>query len=213
MNDLLHTSLFLIVLCNFYMLSTGRLANLIRILSMEGALMALLPAPAALAGSAHAIILVVGTLAAKSIVMPTFLMRTVRSIDEPPESQPIVGFVYSLILGFIILALAFVAGLYVPLGPGAGSRLHGAVGLSTLLTGMLFMVNSRKAISQVIGFLIMENGILILAVGISQGLPFVIEIAVLFDILLAAMIFGGFIHRMHDVFMHTDVSRMHKLKG
>ncbi len=212
MSDLPHTCLLLIVLCNFYVLSTGRLANLIRILSVEGVLLSLIPLPAALAGSAHAAILVAGTLAVKGVIMPALLMRALRSIDEPLDSRPIVGAVYSLIPGFFILAAAFVAGLHIPLGD-AFDPLIGGVGLATLVTSMLYMVNSRKAISQVIGFFIMENGILILAVGIRHGLPFVIEIAILFDLLLAAMIFGGFIRRMHEVFTHTDTSRMRKLKG
>lgn len=213
MNGQIPAVLILLVISNFYILSTGRYANAVRAVAIQGCLISLLPLPEVLAGSMHAIFLSGGTLIVKAVLLPILLMKVLQSTDEFKVVQPFLGAVASLLLGFVMLAAAFLAGLAIPLPSHENDVLMGAVGLSTLLTGMLLMVNRRKAISQVIGFLILENGILILSLRISRGLPFVIELAILLDILLAAMIFGGFIQSIHDIYSHTDVSRMRKLKG
>ena len=213
MNGQIPAILILLVLSNFYILSTGRYANAIYAVAFQGCLISVLPLPEVMAGSIHAFFLAAGTLIIKGMILPILLNRVLRSTEEFRVVQPFLGPGASLLLGFIILASAFVAGLAIPLPVRANDVLMGAVGLSTILTGMLLMVNRRKAISQVAGFLIMENGILILSLRISRGLPFVIDLAILLDVLLAAMIFGGFIQRIHAIYSHTDVSRMRKLKG
>ncbi|OGH62856.1 MAG: hypothetical protein A3G34_16630 [Candidatus Lindowbacteria bacterium RIFCSPLOWO2_12_FULL_62_27] len=205
--------LVLVVITNFYILNTGRYVNSVRSIALQGCLLAVLPLPEALAGSPQALFLSAGTLIVKGILMPLILIRVIRSTDEFRVAQPFLGPVASVLVGFAILAAAFRAGALIPAPLRPHDGLMGAVGLATILTGMLIMVNRRKAVGQVIGFLILENGILILSLRISRGLPFVIEMAVLFDVLLAAMIFGGFIQSVHETFAHTDVSRMRKLKG
>lgn len=205
--------LVLMVLTNFYILNTGRYVNAVRAIALQGFLVSLLPLPDVLAGSGHAIFLAAGTLLIKGVIMPVILMRVLRSTDEFRAAQSFLGPVASVLLGFATLAAAFWAGVAIPGASRPHDILMGAVGLSTILTGMMLMVNRRKAIGQVIGFLILENGILTLSLRLSPGLPFVIELAILFDVLLAAMIFGGFIQSVHDIFAHTDVSRMRKLKG
>lgn len=213
MTGLIPAILILLVICNLYALSTTRYAHAIRAIAVQGFLIAALPLPQVLAGSLHAMFLTAGTLAVKAVLLPVLLMRVLQTTDEFKVVQPFLGSVASLLLGFLMLAAAFLAGLIIPLPVHEHDVLMGATGLATLLTGMLLMVNRRKAVSQVIGFLALENGILILSLRISRGLPFVIELAILLDVLLAAMIFGGFIQSIHEIYSHTDVSRMRKLKG
>ncbi len=205
--------LVLVVITNFYILNTSRYIISARAIALQGCLLSLLPLPDAFAGSPQAMFLSAGTLMVKGILMPVILIRAIRSTDEFRVAQPFLGHVASVLLGFVILVAAFWAGAAIPLPTRPHDVLMGAVGLATILTGMMIMVNRRKAVGQVIGFLILENGILILSLRISRGLPFVIEMAILFDVLLAAMIFGGFIQSVHETFSHTDVSRMRKLKG
>lgn len=213
MNNLADTCLVLIVLCNLSILSAGRLSHLVRALAAEGVLLAVLLVPQALGGEYHMLWIAAGTLLVKGVAMPMLFMRALRSIDEPLDAKPIVGYMISLVVGFGILVSAFVVGLATPSRVHSGNVLMGAVGLSTLFCGIFIMVNRRKALAEVIGFLVMENGILLLSRHITPGLPWVIEFAILFDILVAAMIFGGFVQTMHSLFLHTDVSRMRKLRG
>ncbi|MBI4178939.1 hypothetical protein HY522_05930 [bacterium] len=205
--------LVLVVITNFYILNTGRYVNAVRAVALQGCLLSLLPLPQALAGSPEAVFLAAGTMIVKGVLMPLILVRVIHSTDEFRVVHPFLGPVASVLLGFAILAVAFRAGAAIPGAVHPHDALMGAVGTATVLCGMLIMVNRRKAVGQVIGFLILENGVLVLSLRISRGLPFVIELAILFDVLLAAMIFGGFIQSVHAQFSHTDVSRMRKLKG
>jgi hydrogenase-4 component E len=87
------------------------------------------------------------------------------------------------------------------------------VGLSTLMIGLFLMVTRRKAISQILALMTAENAVFLVALGITSGMPLVVELGIAFDVLLAVLVLGILVHRIVDRFESMDVSRLSKLKG
>ena len=87
------------------------------------------------------------------------------------------------------------------------------ISLSVTLIGLFIMISRMKAISQIIGLLVMENGLFLIASSVSGGMPFFVEIAIFFDIFVCVIILGMFVHKINKVFTHIDVSKMQELKG
>jgi len=94
-------------------------------------------------------------------------------------------------------------------------NIKGAFSISLFITlvGMFLMIFRKKAISQIIGLLVMENGLFLLAAAIANGLPFFIEITIFFDILVSVMILGVFVYRINTLFTHIDTNKLTRLKG
>ena len=88
-----------------------------------------------------------------------------------------------------------------------------AVSLTIVLTGFFIMVFRMKAVSQIIGLLVMENGIFLLATSIAGGMPFFVEMAIFLDVLLSVIILNVFVYRINKMFTHIDAAKLNKLKG
>jgi hydrogenase-4 component E len=98
-------------------------------------------------------------------------------------------------------------------GLAGGARLNFSIAFLTIFTGLFLMVFRLKALAQIIGLLVMENGVFMLASSISGGMPFIVEIAVFFDLFVLVVVAGIFVYRIKGLFTHIDVSRLARLKG
>lgn len=153
------------------------------------------------------------TIALKGVVIPWFLMRVVDRIGITREIEPFLNTPSSLL---ICLGLT-VVGYRVSTGLAEGS--HGAahhvigVSLSMLLMGLFLMVTRRKAVTQILALLTVENAVFLVALGATSGMPLIVELGISFDVILAVLILGILVHRIVDRFETMDVSRLSKLKG
>jgi len=149
----------------------------------------------------------------KVIGIPHFFYRMLREIKVNENLGFLVNPQLSLLLnlGFTYLAWVFAGFVF----PGATTvfRVFAAVAFSVMLTGMFIMIFRLKALAQIVGILVMENGIFLLAASAAGGMPFVVEMAIFLDVFVSVIILGLFVYRINELFTGIDVSQLTRLKG
>ena len=204
----------LLMLTNLALLGSSLLSASIRIVAIQGAVLGLLPflvmAPDRLG---RALFLAALTVVLKGGVFPWLLNRALREANVRREVVPLVGYSISLFLGIGMLALAFWLGGQVH-GIGLGvSALSVSAALFMMFTGLFLVISRRKALSQVLGFLVMENGIYAFGLLVVGNIHWLIELGVLLDVFVAVFVMGVAIDRISRAFDHIDVDQMDSLKG
>jgi hydrogenase-4 component E len=210
MRDTAQVVLLLVVLTDLAVLGTSRLSSCIRGLAAQGLLLGLLPLLIAPQLSVHAVSLALGTVAVKAVVLPWFLSWAIREAAVRREIEPLVGFIASQLLGAIALALAFAIASRLPL-PTAQQPLLVPVSLATLMIGFIVLTTRRKALTQVVGYLILENGIYLFGLTQTESVPFLIELGVLLDVFVGVFIMGIVVFHINREFDSLDATRMTEL--
>lgn len=202
-----------LVLINFLLLGAGRLGACIRLVAIQGVVLGLLPLLVFdIEGIIRALILAGGSVVLKGVVFPRLLRRALREANVRREVQPYVGFTASLFAGMAGLAVAIWLGARLPLPQPAASRLLVPVALFTMLTGLFLIVSRRTALTQVLGYLVLENGIFTFGVGLNHEAPLSVELGVLLDVFVAVFIMGIIIYSIGREFDNLDVDRLTALK-
>ncbi len=213
MSALLELVFILVVVIDFFLLASSRLGAAIRIVAIQGALLAMLPLLLA-SGRAeigHALVLSFGALAIKGGVIPWMMFRAIREASIRREMEPIVGFVPSMVLGGIGVALAFAFSARLPL-PEATHPFLVPTALSTLWAGMLLVVTRKKAVNQVLGFLVLENGVYVFGLLLSEFMPIMVEAGVLLDLFAAVFVMGIVMFHINREFSSLDTEKLSALK-
>lgn len=153
------------------------------------------------------------TIALKGIVIPWFLMRVIDRIGIHREIEPILNVPSSLLicLGLTVVGYRVSTGL----AEGADGAAHHVIGvsLSMLLMGLFLMVTRRKAVTQILALLTVENAVFLVALGATTGMPLIVELGISFDVVMAVLVLGVLVHRIVERFESMDVSQLSKLKG
>jgi hydrogenase-4 component E len=157
-------------------------------------------------------------LLAKGILVPIVLERLVARIEIRQEIEPIVNIPLSIVIsgGLTLVGYVLAEPFYRPEeAPGAATLGHNAlaVAISLFLIGFFMMINRRKALTQVLALLCLENGLFLAAISLTYGMPLIVELGVLFDVLVAVMVLGILVYRIRETFESMDVSRMRRLRG
>jgi hydrogenase-4 component E len=156
------------------------------------------------------------TVLLKALLVPIGLERLVDRIDIRHEIEPIVNMPLSIVISGGLTLVAYVVGasFYRP-EAGTASLGHNtlAVAISVFLIGFFMMINRRKALTQVLALLSLENGIFLAAICLTYGMPMMVELGVFFDVLVAAMVLGILVYRIRESFESMDVSKMRRLRG
>jgi hydrogenase-4 component E len=204
--------LVLVLLLNFVLLGASKLRTAIGSSALQGALLGLLvvvvhgsPAlrPILLGGSAGVI---------KGILIPGMLQRARREAAIRREVEPYVGFVASLLLGAVATGAAILFADRLPLAAEHRGSLLVPTSLATVLTGFLILTTRRKAITQVVGYLVLENGIFVMGLTLHQAMPSLVEVGVLLDLLVAIFVIGIVINHISREFASLDVAELDALK-
>ncbi len=135
-----------------------------------------------------------------------------REANIQHEVQPVVGFIASLVLGAVGTGLAFVSASTLPLADEHTNALVVPASLSTVLTGFLMLTTRRKAIMQVVGYLILENGIFLFGLLLVEAMPFLVEIGVLLDLFTGVFVMGIIIHHINREFAAAGTEQLSELK-
>jgi len=152
------------------------------------------------------------TLAGKVFFLPWRLEKLVRQIKIEQEILPFVNMPSSMLICGGLTVLAYVVARPFTSLERLGSNTL-AVAIALLLTGFFLMINRRKALTQVLALLTMENGVMLAAIALTTyGMPLVVEIGVFFDVVVAVMVFGILIFRIRETFASMDVSKLDELK-
>ena len=200
MNSIVLGLVAVLIITNFYLLSSSRLAGLIRGVGFQGILLATLPL--FLEGFSfdfHRYLIAGGSLVIKGILIPTFLMRALRGLPGTRETHPYVGYTASIVICIIITAASFYgANLTRALLPFAGNMIPAA--LSLMLCGLFLIVARSQALGQVIGYLVFENGIYVFGLSIAVKNPVLVELGVLLDVLVGVFVMGIVVHQISREF-------------
>ncbi len=207
MTGLVELVLILVVLANFVVLGTARLSTSVRAVAVQGMLLGLTPLLLFSGWSAHRVVLAAGTILVKGVVVPRFLMWAIREASVRREVEPRVGYVSSLFLGTVALALAFALAERWPL-PVEGGGLLVAVAVTTLVHGLFVLTARRKAVSQVVGYIMMENGIYLFGLTQAERVPFLVEVGVLLDVFVGVFIMGIVVFHINREFDSIDAPRL-----
>ena len=211
MQTIAQVALLLVVLSNFAVLGTSRLRTCIRSLAVQGFLLGLLPLALATQITLHTGALAVGTVLVKAVVLPWFLAWAIREASVRREVEPIVGFIASLLLGALALALAFAIADRLPLFE-VREPLLVPVALATVVAGLIVITTRRKALTQVVGYLMLENGIYLFGLTQAESVPFLLELGVLLDVFVGVFIMGIVVFHINREFDSLDSTRLTELK-
>jgi len=209
--------LVFLILTNLVLLGSSRLAVYIRVLAAQGLALGLLPILTRLhePGSRIAVLVGLGlvTMGVKGLLFPWLLFRAMRSAGVGREPKPFVSHSVSILVGLLALAISLRVGARLPLPGEAFSTLAGPVGLFTFFVGLFLIISRRKALTQVMGYLVLENGIFTLGMALVAEVSVLVELGVLLDAFVAVFVMQIAIHHISHEFESTDVDRMSSLKG
>jgi hydrogenase-4 component E len=211
MHDANNLLLLLVILLNFFTLGSARLGACIRAVALQGAILSLLPVT--IHGlSLHALALSAGALTLKGIFIPWLLFRAIREVRIRREVEPLIGYVPTLLLGALTTAGSFIFADLRPLVAEHHGSLFIPTALATLFTGFLLLITRRKAITQVLGYLMFENGIFVFGVLLSAAMPLMVEAGVLLDLLVAVFVMGIVLNHINREFSTLNTERLSSLR-
>jgi hydrogenase-4 component E len=148
----------------------------------------------------------------KAIVIPVVLHRIIQRLGIHRSVETVGGIGLTMLLGVGLVALSIMVMLPVTAGADTLAREDLAFSLSVILLGLLMMVTRRNAVSQVVGFMSLENGLVLAATG-AKGMPLVVEISVAFSILIAFIVIGIFLFRIRERFDTVDLHELDRFRG
>ena len=205
---LINIFLFLILMRAFAMVAAKRLTALIDGFRAQSFFLFLLMFVLAYrAGSTELYVVAALLFLIKVILIPRMLHRVVKRIkvgeDLGLSANPTVSI-------FAAIVLAYLAYAFTGMITGIPAFF---ISISITLIGVFIMIFRMKALAQIVGLLVMENGMFLAAASVSGGMPFIVEIAIFFDVFLAVMILGIFVYKINSLFTHIDVDKLTELKG
>jgi hydrogenase-4 component E len=211
--DIAHMLAGSLVVASFLQLYQDRLSALINVFAVHAMVLALSVAWQAYVQDApHLYITAVIALAFKAIIIPVALRRIVVRLGIHREIENVVGVGLAMLFGIGLVALSMVVMLRVTAEADPLAREDLAFALSVVLLGLLMMVTRRNAVSQVVGFMSLENGLVLAATG-AKGMPLVVEISIAFSILIALIVIGIFLFRIRERFDSVDMQALDRHRG
>ena len=211
--DIAHVFAGSLVLVSFLQLYQDRLYALLNVFALHALVLALSVAwQAYIQDASHLYITAAIALVFKAIVIPISLHRIIIRLGIHREIETVGGVGLTMLAGMGLVALSMVVMLRVTTGADPLTREDLAFALAVVLLGLLMMVTRRNAVSQVVGFMSIENGLVLAATG-AKGMPLVVEISVAFSILIAFIVVGIFLFRIRERFDTVDIQALDRFRG
>jgi hydrogenase-4 component E len=202
-----------LVLVSFALLYQDRLYALLNVYAVHALVLALSVAwQAFIQDAPHLYVTAAIALGFKAILIPVVLRRIVERLGIHREVETVVGIGLTMLAGMGLVALSMVVMLRVTGGAAPIEREDLAFALAVVLLGLLIMVTRRNAVGQVVGFMSLENGLVLAATG-AKGMPLVVEISVAFSILIAFIVIGIFLFRIRERFDTVDIGALDQSRG
>lgn len=205
--------LVLVLLQSFLVLGSSRLGAGIRAIALQGALLGILPLLLPNGGwTIHILALAFGMLSLKGVLFPRLLFHAIRDTSMRREMDPLLGFTASLLAGATVTVMAFLLASRLPPLPGTASPLLVPSALATILLSLVVLVSRTKALTQVLGYLMLENGIFTFGLVLLHDMPLLIEIGVLLDLFVGVFVMGIVVYHINQEFDHIDSYHLTTLK-
>jgi hydrogenase-4 component E len=212
MSQFVDPVLVLVLLTNFFMLGTSRLRAVINGTALQGVLLGTLVLLVHHELTLLPVLVAVVATAIKAIAIPWMLARAMREASIRREVEPFIGYILSLVLGAIGTGLSMLFAGTLPLAPEHVGSLLIPTSLATVITGFILLTTRRKAITQVAGYLVLENGIFVMGLALIEAIPFFVEVGVLLDLLVAIFVMGIILFQINREFASLDTTRLSTLK-
>ncbi|HSE76062.1 MAG TPA: hydrogenase-4 component E [Dongiaceae bacterium] len=201
------------VLVSFMLLYQDRMHALLNVFALHAVILALSVSwEAYIQHAPHLFITAAIALVVKAMIIPIALHRIVRRLEIHRSVETVVGIGPTMLAGMGLVALSTALMLRVTATADALARQDLAFALSVVLLGLLMMVSRRNAVSQVVGLMSIENGLILAATG-AKGMPLVVEISVAFSVLVAFIVIGIFLFRIRERFDTVDVQALDRFRG
>jgi hydrogenase-4 component E len=197
---------------NFVALGVSRIRGVISAVAIQGMLLGVFPLFVHPEIGLRGILLVVVTIGLKGFVIPGYLVHAMREADIQHEVRPVVDYMSSLLLGAIGTGLALVFSNTLPLAVGHADLLLVPASLATVWTGFLMLTTRQKAIMQVLGYLMLENGIFLFGLLLLEAMPFLVEVGVLLDLFTGIFVMGIIIYHINREFSSISTEHLTELK-
>jgi hydrogenase-4 component E len=204
-----------VLLTNFAVLGMSRVTACVRMLAVQGALLGVLSVAIEGTVSLHSITLGAGTIVVKALVLPWFLRWAMREAAVRREVEPVIGYMASLLVGAVVVGVSFAVAGRLPSTPateGTATQLLVPTALSTLLSGLLVLITRSKAITQVVGYLMLENGVYLFGLTLVGRISFLVEVGVLLDVFVAVFIMGIVVFHINREFDSISAENLVELR-
>jgi hydrogenase-4 component E len=210
--SLLSTLVATLLLVNLVALGTSRISTVVRAVALQGVLLGMLAIAAHGSVNWRVLALAVASICLKGWLIPLILFRALRQVEIKREVELSLGLLPSLFLGALATVLAVAAGSRLPTAESELAPLLIPASLATAAAGFILLTTRRKAISQVLGFLVLENGIFVFGLLLVEAMPFLVEAGVLLDLFVGIFVFSIIIHHINREFASLDTRRLSLLK-
>jgi hydrogenase-4 component E len=211
--QLLNACAAILLLLSFAMLSQRRIVALVNLLALQGGMLFI--ATLLLAWRTeqnHLYFSAVLTLLLKVIALPWLLHVLIRRLDVYWDTEPLLNVPGTMLIGLVTVVFSF--GLAQPIAELANTATRNSLGIAVavILLAFITMITRRKAMSQVVGFLSMENGLFFGAMSATYGMPMIVELGVALDVLVAMLVLGVFFFQIREQFDSLDLHHLESLK-
>jgi len=206
----LELALIAIVFLGIVILGNSRLATTIQLFALQSFILS--ATPLLVHPGPHAVIMAIATVLLKVILMPSLLFWAIRHVSIRREDQPLVGYGKTLLLGGFLTAVAFLISSRLDLPVREASNLLVPSAFSIIMIGFLLLVSRLKAITQVIGYLVMENGIFLFALLLLEKTPLLVEMGILLDIFVGTLVMGIIINHINQEFGSANTANLTSLR-
>jgi len=209
---LLNAVLVTLLMMNLFALGSSRILSVTRIVAMQGVLLGIIPLLIHQHLSIPILLMAVVAITIKAMVIPAIIIRALRDVQIKREVRPLIGFLPSIILGSIATAFALLFAGQLPLADSHYNTLLVPTSISTVLVGFIILITRYKAISQVIGYLVLENGIFLFSMLLIEAMPFIVEMGVMLDLFVGIFIACIIINHINQAFSSMDTRLLVSLK-
>jgi hydrogenase-4 component E len=213
MINLLNAILVIVLVMNLFALGNSRIHTVIRIVAAQGALIGIVPL---LLHAPHltftVVLAAVAAVVLKGLVIPGIMMSSLRSAQIKREVEPLIGLLPSIILGAVATAVALLLSGRLSAGNAPSGLLLIPTSFATVFTGFLLLTTRFKALSQVVGYLVLENGIFIFGMLLIHAIPLVVEMGMLLDLFVGIFVISIITNHINQAFSSMDTRRLSSLK-
>ena len=212
MSTIFDALLVTVLLLNLFVLGASRMRAVIGATALQGVCLGILAITAHVSITFEVLAVGMAAIAIKALVIPRLLYKAMRDAAIVRDVEPLIGLIPSLVIGALGTVFSVIFAQTLPLTPALEGSLILPSSFATVLTGFIVLTTRRKAITQVVGYLILENGIFIMGLALLDVLPFLVEIGVLLDLFVAIFVMGIIINHISREFASKDTARLSSLK-
>ena len=212
MSQLLIPALILVLAINFFALGVSRIRTVIKAVAFQGIVLGILPLFVHPEIGVRGLILMAVTVALKGRIIPNYLTRAMLHAEIQHEDKPVVSYTNSLLLGAIGTGLAMEFSSTLPLASEHANLLIVPASLATVWTGFLMLTTRHKAIMQVLGYLLLENGIFLFGLLLLEAMPMMVEVGVLLDLFTGVFVMVMIINHLNRELSSMSTEHLSTLK-